>query len=181
MGYNARVKREFMPFIEWNQTTNLWKLFFKTKKFAYSWFMFVGTVLFQWSITVGINYKLSALFQGQRVFVFFITANWWFLSKIQIEHALLYYSSSRKKMTEIERSRCWVQCTCAFTAFLCCFRLGIVTWNLFYSCTCNFLYTDSLLSVLECLLNSSDVHVCGLLLLLRIADIFFCVLTLLTA
>jgi len=40
--------------------------------------------------------------------------------------------------------------------------------------------SDSLLSVLECLLNSSDVHVCGLLFLLRIADIFFCVLTLLT-
>jgi hypothetical protein len=33
----------------------------------------------------------------------------------------------------------------------------------------------------KALKNSSDVHVCGLLLLLRIADIFFCVLTLLTA
>jgi hypothetical protein len=52
---------------------------------------------------IGINYKFSAHFQGQRDFVFFITAIWWFLSEIQIECPPLYYRLFRfeKYLSEI--------------------------------------------------------------------------------
>lgn len=123
------------------------------------------------SITIGINYTFSALFPRQRAFVFFITAIWWFLSEIQIECAPLYYSSSGEK---------WLQLSGPDAEFhvLVLSRLFCVVsgWGLLHGicstvavcCT----LSDSLLSVLECLFNSSDVHICGFLILLRIADIF---------